>query len=127
MPLTVIVLKAFSSAQDMGGHARWYMFLAPLDEKGTIDFDRWLHHVTGCTAVCWDPQSRQELEGRLRYVRQTWCICVPSHGGEWRCELGDQTYALGSLINARDPDGLVRTYEVAQLVPTGHPRSLSKP
>lgn len=103
-----------------GSSLHGYEFIAPLEENGKIDADRWRENRDKCRVKRFWGRDPDELGHLTRKPGGAWAFHYDIHGDEDDDEtgyrFGDHAFVPGEYVSIREHDDTLRTFRIVSVV-----------
>ena len=103
-----------------GSSLHGYEFIAPLEENGKIDADRWRENRDKCRVKRFWGRDPDELGHLTRKPGGAWAFHYDIHGDEDDDEtgyrFGEHAFVPGEYVSIREHDDTLRTFRIVSVV-----------
>lgn len=120
MPLYAVRIELARTKEFPEGHAgHGYEFVAPLDERGSLNAKEWLANKARCTVRRFTPGGADEL-GRFAHVGNGWHFDYDAHSrddDEPLFKLDRHLIKEGYYLSVKEHDGVSRPFRIVAVQP----------
>ena len=96
-----------------------YIFVAPVDAKGSIDPKLWRQHRDACRVARKRPNEEDQLGHLVYHAGGAWGFHYDGDGNvpdEAGYHFADEHFKVGEYVSIKEHDGVLRTFKVMSVL-----------